>query len=717
MAANIGPKIGIDGEAEYRKELNNIIQQAKTLDSEMKAVASAFEKEASAQEKAAKQSAVLEKQIAVQQDRVQKLSEMVEHSAEKFGENATETLKWKEALNTAQADLNGMNNRLSEISSGVDDVNEGMEEGEKGASRFADVLKADLLSEAIISGVKALGNAMMEVGKAAISFTKDVVNAFADYEQLQGGVQKLFDETTMSLSEYAETVGKTSQEVVDEWSKMTENSRTVTKNAEQAFRTAGLSINEYMETVTGFSASLIESLGGNTEAAVAVADRAIRDMSDNANTFGTEMSSIQNAYAGFAKGQYTMLDNLKLGYGGTKTEMERLIADAAKMTDVQKNLNLTVDAGDLSFANIVNAISVMQESMSIAGTTAREAEGTISGSITMLEKSFENFVTMLGSETEDAADYFDDVIDAFLKVVENIRPVIERMLKKLPKVLESIIKAVGEFLPDLLKTVKSVLTSVLEVLLDALPDFIDFAVDVVFSIADTLIDNLDKVLSAGIELIFALINGLIDALPKLIEKAPVIIVQLVTAIIENLPRIIETGINIIGALIEGIIGALAGVVEAGRKIIENVWNGIKTMNPIQWGRDLIANFIQGIKDRFAALKDSLKGVASLVKSMLGFSEPEEGPLSDFHTYAPDMMRLFAKGILDNADLVTDAVSKAFAFQPTIAAAGSESKTSAINYGGFNFVINAAEGQDVNQIADAVMERIQTVVEIESGVFA
>ena len=718
MAVNIGPKIGIDGEAEYRSQLNNIIQQSKTLDAEMKALTSSFDKEASAQEKAAKTAGLLEQQIANQQDRIAKLSEMVAKSAEVFGENATETLKWKEALANAQNDLHGMTSRLDEIENGVDDVNDSMEEGEKGAASFADVLKANLLSDAIIGGVKALASAMAEVAKAAVNFGKDVVEHFADYEQLQGGIQKLFNETTLSMDEYAASVGKSVEEISSEWGMMTKNARFVMQNAEQAFKTSGLSINEYMETVTGFSASLIESLGGDTEAAVAVADRAIRDMSDNANTFGTDMQSIQNAYQGFAKGQYTMLDNLKLGYGGTKTEMERLIADAAKLTDVQSELGITVDANSLSFGNIVNAISVMQTEMSIAGTTAKEAEGTISGSLTMLEKSYENFITLLGSNTEDAAYYLDDVIDAFMKVVENIKPVVERMIQQLPDVLDRIIEAVKKFLPDLLAAAKQIINSLLETLLDSLPDFIDFAVELVFDIADTLIDNLDKIIDAAIKLILALTNGLIDALPKLLEKAPVIIVQLATAIIKNFPKIVETGMNLLGALIEGIISSLKGVFDAGAKIVENVWNGIKTLNPIQWGKDLISNFIQGIKDKFAALKESVRGVASTVKKMLGFSEPEEGPLSDFHTYAPDMMKLFAKGITDNAGLVTDAAERAFNLQPTIAAAStSGAGSSAVNYGGFNFVINAAEGQDVNQIADEVMERIQTVVGMREAVFA
>lgn len=336
----------------------------------------------------------------------------------------------------------------------------------------------------------------------------------------------------------------------------------------------------------------------------------------------------------------------------------------------------------------------------------------------MLEKSFDNFITLLGSDTEDAAFYLDDVIDAFMKVVENIKPVVERLISRLPDVLDRIIDAVGQFLPDLLKTVKSIISSLLEVLLNSLPQFIDFAVDVVFDIADTLIDNLDKIVDAAIKLILALANGLIDALPKLIEKAPVIIVQLATAIVKNLPKIIETGVNIIGAIVEGIIGAIKGVFDAGAKIVENVWNGIKTLNPIQWGRDLIANFIQGIKDKFAALKDSVKGVASQVKKMLGFSEPEEGPLRDFHTYAPDMMKLYAEGIRKNMYLVEDAARQAAqGASLAMSGAGAGATANSYNYGGFNISIAQQPGEDAEALAYRVMDIIQFEVNRKGAVFA
>lgn len=787
MSVNIGPRIGIEGETEYRKQLNAIIQQAKTLDTEMKAVTASFTKNTSEQEKNARQSEVLQKQIAKQEELVAKLAKGVAESAKEYGENAAETERWKQQLNKAQGELNGMKARLEDMDDGLEDVNEEMQEGERSTSSFADTLKTELLSQAIISGVKALASAMAEIGKAAVNFGKEVVNSYADFEQLMGGVQKLFGE---------------------------ENTHKVMMNAVDAFKTAGLSANEYMETVTSFSASLISSLGNDTKAAVDVADRALRDMSDNANTFGVDMETLQNAYKNFAKDQYQMLDSLSLGYGGSRKEMERLIADAAKMTDVQKELGITVDANSTNFANIVNAISVVQTKMGITGTTAKEAAGTISGSITMLQKSWQNFVTMLGSDTDSIDKYAEAVIESFVAVVDNIAPVIDNILFQIPFAIEKVVEKLGEFLPQVLQTVGTLISSAITVLFDNLPAVIDAGMDVLVTVGKSVVenvgsgimnnlpklldkakemiksltagikknlpeliksglesllsfsqsfhDNVSELIDNGLEMVRALASGVIKALPDIIKTVPQIIINFADTINDNMPKILKTGMEIIGELALGLVKAipvilqnLPKIIEAivktimafdwlklGVNVIKNFGSGIKSMAnglkefivncfnggieyikslpkmALEWGKDLIKNFIKGIQDKLANLTGTITGIASKIKKLLGFSEPEEGPLSDFHTYAPDMMELFAKGIRDNADLVSDAAARAFNLQPTIAAAsGSAARSSAVNYGGFNFIINAAEGQDVNQIADAVMDRIQTVVGIREAVFA
>ncbi|MFR8529940.1 MAG: hypothetical protein ACLVDB_01740 [Anaeromassilibacillus sp.] len=226
-------------------------------------------------------------------------------------------------------------------------------------------------------------------GRSAVAGTvKQSVEAYAAYEQNVGGIQKLFGNMGKSLEEYAAMNNTTTDAVASQWAKLEDAQNTVLENANNAWKTAGMSANDYMQQVTSFSAALITSLGNDTQKAADYADMAMIDMSDNVNTFGSNMQDVQNAYQGFAKQNYTMLDNLKLGYGGTQSEMQRLIADASKLTDVQKELGVTVDGNSMSFSNIVAAIHVMQESMQIGGTTAREAATTIEGSINAMKSAW-----------------------------------------------------------------------------------------------------------------------------------------------------------------------------------------------------------------------------------------------------------------------------------------------------------------------------------------
>lgn len=678
MATKIGPKIGIDGEAEYRKQMEQIIQQAKTLDAEMKSLASSFDKEASAKEKSRATSEQLNKQIENQKSLIAELEKMVARSAEATGENSTTTLKWKQQLENARTELNNMEHALDED---TDKVNV-----------FGETLKAMVTKEAIIGGLKAIANAFVEIGKAAVSIGKDVVMAYADFEQLEGGVKKLFGE---------------------------DNAKAVIRNAENAYRSAGLSMNEYMETVTGFSASLISSMGGNTQAAVEVADRAIRDMSDNANTFGTDMQSIQNAYAGFAKGQYTMLDNLKLGYGGTKTEMERLIADAARMTDIQEQLGITVDANSLSFENIINAISVMQQSMNIAGTTAAEAEKTISGSIGMLKSSFENLKIGLGTDAADIDMLLNNVVDSFQHVVENVQPVVQRLIDYIPKLFDAIAPTLAAMLPELMDTATQLFNGLLNTLIKLIPQLIPVAVNAVTTIMNTLIQNIPLLIDAAMKLILALANGLIEALPYLMEQAPVIIAAIASALIQNFPQIIETGVKLIAALIKGLFSMLGNVGEAMGQIGKSIKDVASDLvkSALNWGRDMIGNLASGIIEKARAVYSAIKDVAHSIWSMLHFSEPETGPLKDFSTYGPDMMKTFASGIRKNAYLVEDAARQAASGASLALNAGIAGGGNAYNYGGFNISVFQQPGEDSDALIDRIMYRIQDKIDSQKAVFA
>lgn len=308
-------------------------------------------------------------------------------------------------------------------------------------------------------GLAAVGVAVAAAGAGAVALTKQVISARGQYEQLEGGIRKLF--------------GNDFQQVA--------------ANADKAFKTAGMSANEYMETVTNFSSSLIQGLDGDTKAAVSYADMAIRDMSDNANTFGTSMQSIQYAYQGFAKQNYTMLDNLKLGYGGTKTEMQRLLQDANAVKEAHGEL---ADLSIENFSDIVEAIHIMQEEMNIAGTTAREADGTIEGSINSLKASWQNLLAGMGDSSADINKLTENFTQSFSNVYENIKPVAENVMKVLPKTLSTVFDAAADILPD---AISSLLPSVISGVFSLASGIIQKLPDILGGVAQGIVDGIFKV--------------------------------------------------------------------------------------------------------------------------------------------------------------------------------------------------------------------------------
>ena len=676
MAREIGPKIGIDGEAEYRREIQDIIQQAKTLDAEMKAVASAFDEEADAKKRNKAVSEQVAKQIEVQKDKIKLLQQMVERSAEATGENSRETNQWKEALANAKTQLNQLENCL--------------EGATKKTSVFGETLKAMLSKEVIMGGLNALKDGIVELSKATLEFGKSVVSSYGDFEQLEGGVKKLFGD----------------------------DYKTVMKNAQDAFKTAGLSANQYMETVTGFSASLINSLGGDTEQAARLADIAIRDMSDNANTFGTDIQSIQNAYQGFAKGQFTMLDNLKLGYGGTKTEMERLVKDAEGLNSTFKAQRYSNGELALSFSDIVAAIDIVQGSMNITGTTAKEASGTIAGSIQTMKGAVDNFVTGIGSADADIDQLLGNIIEAFDDTVENILPVVERLIDYIPGIIDAVTPILQSKAPELINTAMDLFQALLDGFISMLPTLTPIAVDIVVRLVNALVQNLPTIIDAGVQLILALVNGLAQALPDLVSQIPMILGHLVNAIIKNLPQIVEAGVNIIEALIEGLISMAGNLPQIAMDLLMTIKDtfagGVEAA--WGWGKDLIINFANGIIEHTKAVWSSVKEVAQGIWDLLHFSEPDAGPLKDFHTYAPDMMKTFAQGITKNAHLVTDAASQAMGGVSAAMQSGSAT-SNAYNYGGFQISIYQQPGQSADDLVNELMVKMQNRIDARKAVFA
>lgn len=388
------------------------------------------------------------------------------------------------------------------------------------------------------SGLKVVGAGMAVVagaaGAAAYGLSKQVIGAYGEYEQLIGGVETLFGNAADKVEAYAD----------------------------RAFQTAGMSANEYMETVTGFSASLLQSLGGDTAKAADVANQAVTDMSDNANKMGSDISSIQNAYQGFAKQNYTMLDNLKLGYGGTKEEMQRLLNDASKISGIKYDLS--------SFADLTEAIHVVQTEMGITGTTAKEATETISGSLAGMGSAWQNLLSGMGNADADVGKLVDNVVEQFGHVVKNITPVLENIISALPTLLNGLVSAIGGMLPTLLTAVTSLFSQVLTTLLTLLPDLIPVFVDALMMIVGTIIDNLPLLIDAAIQLVTTLVTGIAQALPTLIPAAIQAIITIVQGLMDNLPLILDAALQLIVGLAQGLLTALPMLIDSLPKIISSL---------------------------------------------------------------------------------------------------------------------------------------------------
>ena len=431
-----------------------------------------------------------------------------------------------------------------------------------------------------LEGVARVGKvAFAAVGAASTAAVGYVVKSSLDmysaYEQNVGGIQKIFGNMGKSLEDYAALTGQTADAARDKWSELEESQSTMLENAGRAWQTAGLSASAYMEQSTSFGAALVSSLGGDTRKAADYANMAIVDMADNANTFGTNIQDVQNAYQGFAKQNYTMLDNLKLGYGGTQSEMKRLVKDASKMTDVQKRLGVTVDGTSLSFDNCAAAIHVMQESMQVGGTTAREAATTIEGSVNAMAAAWDNWLTGLASNDADMGVLTQNLVDAFGNVAANVVPRITQVattvMTELPGVVATVAPVLASSLAEMVQGAVDGLLASLPPQLQPIADgFADIATAVQDSgIGDTLANVFDGVSAVApdvAEAVGNLASDFADTLePALEASAP--FVQAMADALTDLLTHIDQVLPVVASLVAGLAGfqvvtTVAGAVSA-----------------------------------------------------------------------------------------------------------------------------------------------------------
>lgn len=464
----------------------------------------------------------------------------------------------------------------------------------------------------------------------------------------------------------------------------------VKANAAKAYQTAGMSANDYMELTTSFSASLLSSLAGDTSKAADVADMAMVDMSDNANKMGTNMEDIKNAYQGFAKQNYTMLDNLKLGYGGTKSEMERLLADAQKISGVEYNID--------NLSDVYSAIHVIQGQLDITGTTAKEAATTISGSFNQMKAAAKNVMgeIALGMDVGPALNELANTIITF--AVGNLLPAVWNVISALPSAIVTFVTALGpqlfaaasglipqiasgittgiptlyqsamrimdqfnigiqEQLPILLQNGVDFITNIVNGILQNLPQVITMAGNIITYFANTIISMFPTVLSAGASLLLKLVNGIINNLPQIAQAAATAIVRFVASIGQNLPQILQSGITIIAKLAAGLIRAIPNLVGQIPAIISAIVNAFTSQNWGSIGINIISGIASGLRSAAHMLWDAVKGVLG------GF---KENVLAFFGIHSPSRWGMFvgemidtgiANGLTGNTSLISNAAEE------------------------------------------------------------
>lgn len=625
MASSFGGTIKLTGESEYQKSLKAISENLKVLSSEMRVVTSRYDVNDRSTSNLSQQNEILTKKIDEQKHKVEVLTKALNDAKTQTDDNSSTTKKWETKLNDAQAELNKLERTLDSNEQEMKNYGKATDDAGEKSSRLGDIIKGNLISEGIINGFKALGSAMKTVGSSLVDVGKKALDSYANYEQLVGGVETLFALSDNEIKAYANVYGMSVDEVKSNNEIMKSSMNEVLGYALEAYKTAGLSANDYMETVTSFSAALLQSLGGDSFTASEKANQAIIDMSDNANKMGTDMSMIQSAYQGFAKGNYTMLDNLKLGYGGTKTEMERLLKDAQKISGVKYDLS--------SFADITEAIHVMQENMGIAGTTSNEASTTISGSLSSMKSAWSNLLTGIADDNTNFQVLIDNLVDSIVTVGNNIMPRVEIIIDGIVKLIMSLSNRLVDYMPKLLETGMSLLQTILDGFMSMLPELIPIAVQLINSLSSFILQNLPTILQAGITLLLELIKGISQALPELIPIAVRCIMDLVDTLLDNIDEIIECGIELLVALTDGIFNALPELISRLPEIIVKISAKLIELTPellscvlrlmvsiatgmVKYSVEMVTRIPQIIKSVVNAFNEHLKNMVSIGKNMV-----------------------------------------------------------------------------------------------------
>lgn len=607
----------------------------------------------------------------------------------------------------------GISGKITEALGGEAD-SAGQKTGESFSAKFGSVVK---------KAIVALG-----IGK----LIGEAINQGGQLQQSLGGVETLFKDSSDKVKEYAS----------------------------MAFQTTGLSANEYMQNVTGFSASLLQSLGGDTSKAADIADMAMQDMSDNANKMGTSMDSITAAYQGFARQQYTLLDNLKLGYGGTKEEMQRLLADAEAITGVHYDIS--------NLSDVYEAIHVIQGELGITGTTALEASKTLEGSFNAMKAAFTDLLGQMamGGDISTALSNLTTTVSTYL--FGNLLPMVGQVLQNIPTMIVGVVQGIashtGEIInagvnlvvglvtgiitaiPQLITAVNQLVTSIWQTItttdwvalgqsvlqnidtgvIDSIPSIIGTIGDMLVTLIDTIMQNLPQFWEKGSELIVQMISGITNRLPQIASAIGEVLANLIRTIVSNLPQFMAKGIEVAVNIAKGLIQAIPTVLSSIGSIISQAASAFMSFDWWSIGSNIISGIVNGIWSLAGAIGDALMSIArsawASIKSFFGISSPSKLMRDTIGKFIPMGM---AEGIEGNADYVQDAMSQlaseavSMPIESTLVTnpVGLAGTTNTTNLGGVTININASDYSDPEALAQYIEQYLVNSVRRGEEVFA
>jgi len=559
-----------------------------------------------------------------------------------------------------------------ELGKQMQEVGGDFEDAGSKTSTFGEMLKANLTSAAILGAVKSLADGLKGIGEAVVGFVKDSVVAFGELEQNIGGSEAVFGEYALAVQ----------------------------TAAAEAYRTMGATQSEYLATANKMGA-LFQGSGLSAQQSMELTTQAMQRAADMASVMGIDTQSALDAVTGAAKGNYTMMDNLGVAMNATTLEAYRVAKGMDKAFSKMSNAEKAELAMQYFFENTTQ----------YAGNFEREASQTISGSIGQLTAAVQAWVAGLGNSEADITKLTGNIVNAFQSVVKNVTPVVKNIVSQLPTIVAAVLPAMQAIFPDLISTGLEVVAMLVKGIMDALPQLIATAVPLITGFIGQLANNIDKVIDTGIKILLALINGIIQALPQLISMLPTIVAKIAAGLIQNLPAIIQAGVKLIIALVQGIVQMLSNVDQAvatigkaikegflklvkdlpsiGKQIIEGLWKGITGAGSWLWGN--ISGFCKNIVNKF--------------KSALGIHSPSK-------VFADVVGSNIAYGIAEGYD---DAMSGIARNMTGLVTPNANVRNT--NLGGVSIVVNGAEGQDVNELADVIMQKMQSAVSRREAVFA